>query len=150
VVPHLFHLEREQRFTQSRERVFAYVSDAANLSTAMPSWLRLEVLTPTPIAMDVGTRIEYRLRIYGIPVRWESNFTLWEPPHRFAYEQVRGPFRSWRHEHRFVDLGDASVMTDLVDYAVPGGRPVQVLVVGPLLDRLFRARERVLSRWIPR
>jgi ligand-binding SRPBCC domain-containing protein len=118
----------------------------ANLAGAMPNWLSLDVLTPQPVAMAVGTRIRYRLRIYGVPVTWQSRFTRWEPPHRFAYQQERGPFRSWHHEHEFASSpGGGTVMTDRCRYQVPIGWPVQRIIVGPLLDRLFASRARVLS-----
>jgi ligand-binding SRPBCC domain-containing protein len=131
------------------EAAFAYLSDAANLTTAMPAWLRLEVRTPLPIAMDVGTVIEYRLRIYGVPVPWRSEFTVWEPPHRFAYEQRRGPFRRWMHEHVFQPDDEGGVcIRDDVDYAVPGGRIIDRLIVSGLLERLFRHRAAILTRAI--
>ena len=142
-------LSEEIHLATTVEAAFAYLSDAANLATAMPAWLRLEVCTPLPITMDVGTVIEYRLRIYGVPVPWRSEFTIWEPPHRFAYEQRRGPFRRWMHEHVFQPDDDGGVcLRDAVDYSVPGGRIIDRLIVSGLLARLFRHRAGILTRAI--
>lgn len=44
--------------------------------------------------MAVGTRFEYRLRLKGLPIRWESEITAWEPPDRFIDEQKRGPYHA--------------------------------------------------------
>jgi ligand-binding SRPBCC domain-containing protein len=85
------------------ERVFQFVSDIDNLEMVIPSWLALRLVTPRRIAMGRGTRIDYRLRIHGVPTRWESEITSWDPPRRFVYEQRRGPFKHWVHEHTIVD-----------------------------------------------
>ena len=48
-----------------------------------------------------GAQISYRLRLRGLPLRWRSEITAWEPPHRFVDEHAAGPYRSWVHERRF-------------------------------------------------
>lgn len=121
--------------------VFAFLADAANLPAVMPAFLSVHVLTPLPVEMRVGTRLAYRLRLHHVSLRWESEFTVWDPPHRFAYEQRRGPFRSWYHEHTFTESrGGGTAIRDLVRYGVPGGRIVDLLVVRPDLERLFTHR----------
>jgi ligand-binding SRPBCC domain-containing protein len=55
-----------------REGVFEFFSRAENLQTLTPHWLHFSILSPGPIAMKAGTRIRYRLRLHGIPIRWES------------------------------------------------------------------------------
>jgi ligand-binding SRPBCC domain-containing protein len=52
-----------------------------------------------------------------VPIRWQSEITVLEPPHRFVDEQRRGPFRTWHHEHRFAALTEGR--TKLLDSMVP-------------------------------
>ena len=47
-------------------------------------------------------------------MRWQSEITVWEPPHRFVDEQRRGPYRLWRHEHDFVERDGGTVIRDRV------------------------------------
>jgi ligand-binding SRPBCC domain-containing protein len=122
------------------ERVFQFLSDTNNLEIVVPPWLGLRTLTSRPIDMGIATRIDYRLRIHGVPARWESEVISWEPPRRFVYEQRRGPFRYWMHEHTFLDCKDGTMARDNVDYAVPGGRLVHSLFVRRDLERVFRYR----------
>ena len=98
-------LSSEVRLAVPIDQVFSFFADAYNLSVLTPPWLSFQVLTPRPIMMQVGMRIDYRLRIYGLPVRWQSEITAWQPPHRFVDEQRRGPYRLWVHEHRFQEVG---------------------------------------------
>jgi ligand-binding SRPBCC domain-containing protein len=111
--------------------VFAFFSDAHNLNAITPPWLHFEILTPQPIAMRVGTRLRYRLRLRGVPLHWLTEITAWEPPQRFVDRQLEGPYRLWVHEHIFTERDGGALMRDRVDYAVPGG------FLGPLLHRLF-------------
>lgn len=46
--------------------------------------------------------------------------TEFHPPGRFVDEMVRGPFRRFRHEHRFEPSGEGTLMTDLVEFQMPG------------------------------
>ena len=127
--------------------VFPFFADAGNLERLTPPWLRFEVLTPGPIEMRRSAAIDYRLRLRGVPVRWRSEITAWEPPFRFVDEQRRGPYRLWIHEHRFEErAGHTTLARDHVRYAVPGGRVVDRLLVRPDLERVFEYRRAVLRR----
>ena len=130
---------------RSLTEVFAFFADARNLQTLTPLWLNFEILTPQPIAMKVGALIDYRLRLHGLPLRWQSEITAWEPPHRFVDEQRRGPYRVWIHQHSFVEQNGGTLVRDEVEYAVPGGWLVQRLLVARDLRRIFAFREERLK-----
>src|SRR3954465_14805246 len=90
-------LTREQHLAQPPEAVFPFFGDAHNLEAITPPWLAFRVTTPAPIAMGPGTRIEYRLRLHGAPIRWRTTIAVWDPPHRFVAGQLRGPHRTGPH-----------------------------------------------------
>jgi ligand-binding SRPBCC domain-containing protein len=108
--------------------------------------LNFQVLTPGPIEMSVGRLIDYKLRMRGIPVRWQSEITAWEPPVRFVDKQRRGPYRLWIHEHRFAELDNGTVCFDDVRYAVPGGRLIDRLLVRRDLRKIFDFRHEQLRK----
>ncbi|MDE0103878.1 MAG: SRPBCC family protein [Bryobacterales bacterium] len=122
------------------DEVFAFFSDARNLELLTPSWLKFEILTEGPIVMAEGQTIDYRLRLRGIPVRWRSCITKWEPPTLFVDEQVRGPYRMWIHQHRFREAAGMTLAEDLVQYSVPGGWLADRLFVRRDLAKIFRFR----------
>ncbi|UCF19022.1 MAG: SRPBCC family protein [Gemmatimonadota bacterium] len=128
------------------EEVFEFFCDAGNLETITPPFLRFEILTPLPLTMRAGTLIDYRLRLRGIPVRWRTEITAWEPPTRFVDEQRRGPYRWWIHEHRFGERAGGTEMVDRVRYGVPGGPLVNGLFVARDLRRIFEYRGREIER----
>ncbi len=112
-------LKRELWLPQPVAEIFPFFADAANLEVLTPPWLKFQILSPRPLKMHVGTLIDYRLRVRGLPMRWQSEIIAWEPPHRFVDEQRRGPYRLWRHEHEFVERDGGTVIRDKVEYAIP-------------------------------
>jgi len=140
----LNRLERSLWLPSPLEEVFAFFADARNLERLTPPWLGFTILNPTPVAMEEGVRIDYRIRLHGIPVRWQSRIAVWDPPHRFVDRQTRGPYRAWIHEHRFLADGDRTLVLDRVDYRVPGGELVRRFLVEPDLRRIFAYRHRRL------
>jgi ligand-binding SRPBCC domain-containing protein len=131
------------------DAVFSFFSDAHNLERITPPFLQFNVDTPDPIVIAVGTRIRYRLRLRGIPISWESEITAWDPPHRFIDEQIRGPYRVWRHEHRFAEQDTGTQVSDHVRYAVWGGSLVNSLFVAPDVRKIFEYRRSKLTELFP-
>lgn len=122
------------------DEVFAFFSDATNLAVLTPAFLNFEVLTPSPIRMAIGTLIDYRIRIRGVPIKWRTRITAWDPPHRFEDVQLRGPYRLWEHTHTFEERDGGTLCRDHVRYAVLGGEIVRRLLVAPDLRRIFAFR----------
>lgn len=139
-----YSLQSESWVPRTRADVFPFFADAANLERITPPWLRFEMLNRGPVEMRVGTLIDYRLRVRGFPIRWQSEITCWEPQRRFVDEQRRGPYRLWVHEHRFTEVDGGTRVEDRVEYAVPLGALVQRLLVGPDLRRIFEYRKAIL------
>lgn len=140
-----FKLTTEQQIEKSQDEVFSYFSDAHNLAEITPPRLRFVVLTPRPIEMKVGTLIDYRLKLRGIPVRWQSEITAWEPPYFFVDEQRKGPYRCWIHKHTFVETDGGTLVGDEVEYAVPGGKLINDLIVRPDIEQIFAYRAEKLK-----
>jgi ligand-binding SRPBCC domain-containing protein len=114
------HEYRSELLLQSPlDVVFPFFSDAVNLEALTPPWMHFQILTPRPIAMRVGALIDYRLRVRGFPIRWRSEITVWQPSLLFVDEQRRGPYRLWKHEHRFEEFNGGTRALDIVHYAVP-------------------------------
>lgn len=138
-------LQSECTVNRPLDEVFQFFSDAANLETITPPELGFEILTPLPIAMGEGARIDYRLRLFGIPFRWRTRITRWRPGESFIDEQESGPFRVWIHEHRFEAVSPTSTrVRDEVRYALPL-EPLGRLahpIVRAQLDRIFHFRAR--------
>ncbi|MEZ6234973.1 MAG: SRPBCC family protein, partial [Phycisphaerales bacterium] len=126
------------------EGVFDFFGDAGNLERITPGFLNFSIATPRPIEMRAGTLIDYRLRLHGLPMRWRTLISAWAPPHRFVDEQIKGPYRLWRHEHTFeaaeVDGVSGTMCRDRVEYAHWGTGLGERLMVRPNLERIFAFR----------
>lgn len=139
-----YRLQTDLTLDLPLERVFDFFADAGNLEAITPPELRFEILTPRPIAMHADTRIEYRLHLYGVPFRWRTRISVWQPGRRFVDEQESGPFALWIHEHHFEALApNRTRIRDEVRYALPlepFGRLAHPLVRAKL-DHIFAYRE---------
>ncbi len=145
----MHQLVREQRINRPLTDVFDFFSRAENLEALTPRFLKFRFITPLPIEMKVDARIDYALSLFGIPIRWRTRITSWEPGRGFIDEQESGPYALWRHEHTFEPAGGSTIMRDVVSYREPFG-PLggiaHILVVKRTLDRIFDFRRDATSR----
>jgi hypothetical protein len=144
---HIF--EQEQVIDAPIEEVFAPFADAGNLQAITPPWLHFRIISELPIEMRKGARIEYWLRLHGVPVRWRTVIEQWDPPHRFVDRQVRGPYALWEHTHTFEEVEGGTLVRDTVRYRVgkgPFGEVAHRLFVRRDLERIFAYRREAVLR----
>lgn len=103
------------------DEVFPFFSDPKNLERITPPWLNFQIVHQTTPQTQLGTQIEYKLSMHGLPMRWKSEITEWEPGKRFADNQLKGPYRKWYHVHRFSVKDGGVLMQDEVEFALPMG-----------------------------
>ena len=126
------------------EELFPFFCNAANLNAITPPWFHFKILTPQPIAMGVDALIDYKLRIRGLPMRWRTRISAWDPPRRFVDEQIRGPYRKWVHEHTFTPGEGGTLMRDVVQYSLRFDWLLHRHFVYPEIQRIFKYRGDVL------
>lgn len=136
-------IQRDVWLPRPREEVFAFFADAANLERLTPPWLHFRILNPH-IVIARGALIDYRLKIHGVPLRWQSEISRWDPPRTFVDEQRKGPYRRWAHTHTFEEERGGTRVGDSVEFEVPfewiAGRFVMRDV-----QAIFTFREQALS-----
>jgi len=103
--------------------------------------------------MKPGATIAYALGVRGISFRWLTEIERWNPPYDFVDVQARGPYKLWRHTHRFSEVEGGTMITDTVEYALPLGllgRLVHRLQVARDLSRIFDYRAQRVQAFFPR
>lgn len=131
------------------ESVFSFFSKAENLDRITPPWLHFKILTLLPVEMGEGTLLDYQLKLHGIPVRWQTQITNWNPPFQFVDVQLRGPYRKWVHTHTFTSQNNGTLVKDSVEYAVSGFflEPlIHKYFIEPDLTRIFEYRQKQLTK----
>ncbi len=94
-----------------------------------------------------GQQVSWEAHHLGVRWRMTSEITVFDPPHRFVDEMVRGPFAFFRHEHQFTEHGDGTMMTDVVEFRMGLGPigPLADLVAKAYLRRLMAIRNRAIK-----
>lgn len=147
-----YQLRQTQLIRADLPTVFGFFKDPRNLEALTPPWLGFRVLDASSRVVAEGTRIRYRLRLHGIPLRWESRITEYEENARFADVMVTGPYRAWYHRHLFRAVPEGVEMEDVVDYALPFGplgRLAHAVAVRRQLAAIFAYRRQRVDELFP-
>lgn len=151
--------EHVSRYPHPRAEVFAWHRRPGAFVRLTPPGMAQLVSGPTDGIMP-GSEIELRLShpilvgLAGMVWPGRAPGVTWRVRHAdhvedelFVDEQVSGPFKRWRHEHRFSDgPGGSTVVTDHVEWELPVNVPggIDRALVEMQLDGLFTFRERQL------
>lgn len=121
LLPYEEELIFEQFIAKPRREVFKFFEDEKNLEAITPPWLNFHVESKSTSELGAGTLLDYRLGLYGIPLRWQTLIEDWESEKRFVDTQKKGPYQKWHHTHEFENLGQGTLMRDVVRLKVPFG-----------------------------
>ena len=147
----IYTLQREQWVARPTERVFPFFAQPENLALITPPSLRFRLLTPGPVTMKKGRVIDYTIRAMGLPTRWRTLITHYDPPRYFVDEQLCGPYSFWHHTHRFQPRDGGTLLYDKVQYALPillfgpARDLLHTIYVRPALEQIFDYRQQVFQ-----
>lgn len=130
------------------EKTFEFFSQAENLEKITPEHLNFSIINKSHPKIQLGTKIEYKLKIHGINLKWITLIEKWNPPHDFVDLQEKGPYKYWHHTHSFHPYLNGVLMKDSIKYSVPGG-PVSDIIhffVKKDLTKIFRFRKKIIEK----
>lgn len=147
----IFKLERSQTVPYSIKEVFSFFEKPENLASITPSNINFKILTPSPVHMKEGALIDYVLSVRGLPLRWTTLITHYDPPFQFQDVQIKGPYSFWHHTHLFEETSQGTLCKDIVLYSLPFGilgEWLHSLFIRKDLDTIFKFRsEKICSLW---
>lgn len=100
--------------------------------------------------MKLGDVVTWRARHFGIWWTMTSTITEFDRPHMFVDEQARGPFKHFRHVHRFDAVEGGTRMTDNVSFEAPLGplgRIAERVALRSYIPKLIDRRNDELARY---
>jgi ligand-binding SRPBCC domain-containing protein len=147
----IYRLDHEQWVPHPLHKVFQFFAAAENLEQLTPPFLSFQI-TRSPLRLEAGAQIEYKLRVHGFPIRWLTVIEQWDPPNLFVDVQAKGPYKLWHHMHRFRPENGGTWIEDHVRYSLPFGAVggiVHSLMVRRDVNAIFRYREQKIREIFP-
>jgi uncharacterized protein (TIGR01777 family) len=144
-----FVMYSEQFVAQPLDHVFTFFSDAHNLEKLTPDFLKFKIEKVSTPTIEKNTRISYSLKIHSVPVTWLTDIAVWDPPHRFVDNQLKGPYSLWYHEHQFEAVEGGTLMKDWIRYRLPLGKLGQFTALSKVksdIAEIFKHRRRVIAK----
>ena len=144
-------LERTQIINATLDQTWDFFSSPENLNKLTPANMGFDILTPKPLPkMFEGQIIEYKVRpVLNISIYWKTEITEVKPKHFFIDNQIKGPYKLWKHKHTFEELDNKVKMTDHVTYTLPMGLIgsfAHILYVKQTLADIFDYRYTVVNQ----
>lgn len=145
-----YNIYQKQQLYCDIGTAWSFFSSANNLSKITPKEMDFTVLTELEDTnIYKGMFIDYRIRpLFGIPLRWQTEIVQVDFQHSFTDVQRRGPYKSWKHQHRFESNEEGVLMEDIVDYELPFGllgNFAHSILVKKKLQNIFEYRHNVLE-----
>lgn len=91
--------------------VARFHTSASSLKAITPPFMPMQ-LHHAPPQMGDGDEMDFTMWLGPLPVRWVARVEDVSPA-GFLDRQIRGPFASWVHRHRFVAVDETT--TDVID-----------------------------------
>lgn len=144
--PELF--EKRSEIPAPAEMVFDWHAREGAIRRLSPPWAPLQIISKTP-GVDKGVRVRLRIKTGPVFSAWDAEHTACEPGRMFRDTQIKGPFKTWNHTHRFIPEGNGCVLADSIEFAMPfplNHSGYVTSFVKKDLERIFRYRHTVTRR----
>lgn len=132
------------------ELLFAWHKNPAAFSRLEPPFQKVNVLEKTG-GIEDGARVTVAIPAGPISIIWKLAHKDYKEGQQFVDYQLSGPFKSWKHTHRFLENTSdpsESILEDSIEYELPFGTLSEIFFgafIDKQLDRLFRYRHAVTA-----
>ncbi|MFJ3956020.1 SRPBCC family protein [Arthrobacter sp. NPDC090010] len=131
------------------ELLFALSLDVDAHTGSMAASGERAVAGVTTGRLGPGETVTWEARHFGVRIRMTSRISEYRESSFFVDEQLSGPFRRWRHEHRFTLDDGGTRMRDDVTFSAPLGplgRIAELTVLRWYMPKLIRQRNLFLKQ----
>lgn len=97
---------------------------------------------------ELGDEITWQAYHFGWPFKMKVKITRMEEFIFFQDEMVSGPFKYMRHEHRFEESDEGTIMSDFFHYDVPFGvlgKIVNAIILERHLTQFLKKRNEIIQ-----
>jgi ligand-binding SRPBCC domain-containing protein len=101
--------------------------DIHKLSTAKSNETAIDGITTGLI--NLNETVTWQGKHFGIYQTHKSVISAMESPNSFVDEMMEGRFKSFRHQHTFIEEDGSTIMEDMIQYETPFN------IFGKLFDR---------------
>lgn len=128
------------------DKVWQFHSDPVALTRITPKPVRVQI-QDVDYPVVAGSKVIMRLLVGPIGVQWNSVISEHQPMSHFTDTQIKGqgPFKHWKHIHRFEQVDGRTVVSDHVEYELPLGilgRIADAVAGRAMIASMFSARAR--------
>lgn len=81
--------------------------------------------------INKGETVTWKGNYFGIYIQHQSIISEMDFPNYFVDEQLKGHFKSFKHQHFFIQKENLTIMTDILEYKTPFS------FIGKLFDKLL-------------
>lgn len=118
------------------ERVFDFAIRPENIARISPPVLGLRFVNP-PEEYTLGSKFEFKVQAWGTVQTSHFEIVEFDRPNVFVEIQLKGPMKSWRHEHRFASNAEGqTVVSNRIEFAPPGGLVGMLVTESKILDSM--------------
>jgi ligand-binding SRPBCC domain-containing protein len=119
----------EQSFVVNRaiDDVWNFYTDIKHLLVITPPSIAIKIESNASITE--GAEISLSGNIIG-KSRWRSRITYCKP-YEYIDEMIDGPFKTWKHIHKFIADNNNTRVVDVVEYKLPYG------IFGNIIDMIY-------------
>jgi len=147
----VYTIYRKQQIPASLDEAWDFFSSPGNLTRITPPDMGFRIQNSNKLEkMYPGQIIHYKVRpLWNIPVKWTTEITHVQQPFFFVDNQLAGPYRLWHHQHHFKEIPGGVEMTDILNYALPGGflgRLMHQPLVRKRLEKIFNYRVEAVNK----
>lgn len=103
----------------SVKTLFDFHADTNNLPLITPKDTSVEILK-LDSPLQEGNEAVLRIKKGWLAFTWELTFEKVDPPFLIVDVATRSPFKTFRHEHHFIEVnGGQSILRDEVTFSLP-------------------------------